>query len=72
MMQAEVVNRLRLNSGDRPRELALTPDGRTLLCVNTGSNTVSFIDPGSFIEVGRINVGKNPNSILIDQTGRRA
>jgi YVTN family beta-propeller protein len=72
IMQAEVVNRLRLNGGDRPRELALTPDGRTLLCVNTGSNTVSFIDPGSFIEVGRINVGKNPNSILIDQTGRRA
>ncbi len=68
---AEVVDRLKLNIGDRPRELALTPDGRFLLCVNTGSNTVSFIDPGSLHEVGRINVGKSPNSILIDQTGRR-
>jgi len=71
IVQAEVVNRLRLNGGDRPRELALTPDGRTLLCVNAGSNTVSFIDPGSFIEVSRINVGKDPNSILLDPTGRR-
>jgi YVTN family beta-propeller protein len=68
---AEVVDRLKLNIGDRPRELALTPDGRFLLCVNTGSNTVSFIDPGFLREVGRVNVGKNPNSILIDQTGRR-
>jgi YVTN family beta-propeller protein len=68
---AEIVDRLKLNIGDRPRELALTPDGRFLLCVNTGSNTVSFIDPGSLREVGRVTVGKSPNSILIDQTGRR-
>jgi len=41
----EVVDRIKLSGGDRPRELALTPDGRTLLVVNTGSNTVSIIDP---------------------------
>jgi YVTN family beta-propeller protein len=69
---AEVVDRLRLNTGDRPREVALTPDGRFLLCLNTGSNTISFIDPGSLLESGRVNVGKSPNSILIDLTGRRA
>jgi len=69
---AEVVNRLRLNTGDQPRELALTPDGKMLLAVNSGSNTVSIIDPVSLLELGRIDVGKGPNSILIDNTGRRA
>jgi len=71
ILAGEVIDRQRLSTGDRPHELALTPDGRFLLCVNTGSNTVSFIDPGSLLEVGRIQVGKSPNSILIDQTGRR-
>jgi YVTN family beta-propeller protein len=69
----EIINRARLNYGDRPIELALAPDGRTLLIVNNGSNTVSFIDPVSLIELGRINVGNGPHSILIDPTtGRRA
>jgi DNA-binding beta-propeller fold protein YncE len=68
----DIVNRMRLNSGDRPRELALTPDRRTLLTVNAGSNTVSFFDPSSLFELGRINVGNGPSSLLIDQTGRRA
>ncbi len=68
----DIINRIRLNSGDRPRELALTPDGRTLLTVNGGSNTVSFLDASSLFEGGRINVGNGPTSLLIDQTGRRA
>ena len=68
----DIINRMRVNTGDRPRELALTPDGRTLLALNTGSNTVSFLDSASLFELGRINVGNGPSSILIDQTGRRA
>ncbi len=68
----DVVNRIRLNMGDRPQEVALTPDGRLLLTSNTGSNTVSFIDTASVFENNRINVGNGPNSILIDQNGRRA
>jgi YVTN family beta-propeller protein len=73
VVAGEIVNRMRLNSGDRPRELALTPDGRTLLSVNRGSNTVSFLDPSSLFELGRINVGNGPSSILIEPiTGRRA
>jgi YVTN family beta-propeller protein len=69
----EIINRVRLHTGDRPQELALTPDGRLLLTVNAGSNTVSFIDPFSLFELGRVNVGNGPHSILIDPiTGRRA
>ena len=69
----EIINRLRLNQGDRPKEMALTPDGRLLLTVNAGSNTVSFIDSLSFFELSRVNVGNGPHSILIDpNTGRRA
>jgi len=68
----EIINRIRLETGDRPQELALTPDGRFLLVVNNGSNTVSFVDPISLFEVTRINVGSGPNSILIDSRGRRA
>lgn len=71
IMAGEVIDRLRLNTGDRPQELALTPDGRILLTVNRGSNTVSFINLDSFLEAGRMDVGKSPNSVLIDQTGRR-
>lgn len=68
----DIINRARLNYGDRPRELALFSNGRALLIVNTGSNTVSFIDSDSLLELARINVGNGPRSISIDQTGRRA
>ncbi len=68
----DIIDRIRLNTGDHPQELALTPDNRLLLTVNPGSNTLSFIDPTSLIEVSRIKVGNGPNSVLIDSTGRRA
>jgi YVTN family beta-propeller protein len=68
----DVTDRIRLNTGDQPQELALTPGNRLLLTVNHGSNTVSFIDATSLIEVKRIKVGNGPNSVLIDSTGRRA
>lgn len=67
----EITDRIRLNPGDRPRELALTPDGRTLFAVNTGSNTVSAIDLVPLFEAARIAVGNGPTSILIDRLGRR-
>lgn len=68
----EFVNRIKLAVGDRPNELALTPDGKILLSVNTGSNTVSFIDPASFIELSRVGTGYEPVSILVDRQGMRA
>jgi YVTN family beta-propeller protein len=72
ILAGQVTNRIRLTTGDRPLELALTPDGKTLLSVNPGSNTVSFIDPLSLLELKRVNVGNGPRSILIDPPGRRA
>ncbi len=72
ILSGNISERIRLNPGDEPRELALTPDGKTLLSANTGSNTVSFIDPVSALELTRLRVGNGPNSILVDQTGRRA
>jgi len=73
LLQGEVIERIRLLGGDRPLELALTPDGKTLLTVNAGSNTVSLIDAVSLNELTRIGIGlgTGPGSILLDATGRR-
>jgi len=67
-----VIGRGPLAVGDNPEELALLPDGKTLLVANTGSNTVSFVDAASLIETKRIQVGTGPQSVLVDRTGRRA
>jgi YVTN family beta-propeller protein len=72
LLSHDVINRIQMNTGDNPSEAALTPDGRTLLVVNSGSNTLSFIDPASNFETTRINVGNRPVSLLIDPTGSRA
>ncbi len=63
---------IRLLQGDAPAELALTPDGQTLLAVNTGSDTISFLDTTAMVERGRTGVGKRPRSVLIEKTGRKA
>ncbi len=70
--EGNMIKRLNLTAGDRPRELALTPDGRFLLTVNTGSSSVSIVDTLSLIEVNRIAVGNDPRSVLVDPVGRRA
>jgi YVTN family beta-propeller protein len=67
-----IVERTRVSPGDRPRELALTPDGRTLISANTGSNSISFFDAASLTRQERINVGAGPGSVVIDPSGRRA
>jgi YVTN family beta-propeller protein len=67
-----ILNRIRLTTGDRPTELALTPDGKVLLTVNKGSDSVSFVNPVNLTEMERITVGKEPGSILLDKTGRKA
>jgi YVTN family beta-propeller protein len=72
LLGTDVINRASLTIGDRPEEIALTPDGRTLLTANTGSNTVSVVDVASLVETRRIRVGNGPQSILIDRAGRRA
>jgi len=72
LLGMDVITRGPLTIGDRPEELALTPDRRTLLTANTGSNTVSVVDAASLVERKRIRVGSGPQSILIDRAGRRA
>jgi YVTN family beta-propeller protein len=68
----DVLERTRVSPGDRPRELALTPDGMTLLSVNAGSNSVTFFDAVSLARRERVNVGSGPGSVVIDPDGRRA
>ncbi|MBI5071141.1 MAG: hypothetical protein HZB56_23235 [Deltaproteobacteria bacterium] len=63
---------MRLQPGDRPGDLALTQDGRTLLAVNAGSRTLAFLDPASGMERGRVPVGEEPQALLLDRSGRRA
>jgi YVTN family beta-propeller protein len=72
LLSGKIINRTALSPGDAPREIALTPDGRTLLTVNYGTNTVSFIDTSSLTEVQRVQVGFAPCSLLMDSAGRRA
>lgn len=82
LLSNEIVNRIRLTNGDRPGDIALTPDGNTLLTVNTGSNTVSFVDPVSRLEIARLDLVNNrslqtqtakmPVSLLLDPSGKKA
>ena len=61
-----------LRRGDEPRDLALTPDGLTLLVVDGRSDTVSVIDTVAMVEVSRISVGRSPRTVLIDKRGTKA
>ncbi len=70
--EGAVLTRIRLAQGDAPGELALTPDGQVLLAVNTGSDSVSFIDPTAQVELSRVSVGRRPRSIILEKTGRKA
>ena len=66
------LSRIRLDVGDNPRELGLTPDGRLLVTVNGGSNSVSFVDPASLTVLKKVGVGEGPVSILMDRAGMTA
>ncbi len=72
LFNGTVIGRVKLNFGDNPIELALTPDGRTLVSVNHSSNTVSIIDAISRIELRRIRVGEKPTSAVVDPSGFKA
>jgi YVTN family beta-propeller protein len=65
------LSRIRLRPGDRPRDVALTPDGSVLVVVNEGSSTVSFVDPAAQVELDRVPTGQQPEFLLLDRAGRR-
>ena len=67
-----IIGRIPLTGGDDPAEVALTPDGGTLLSANAGSGTVSVIDARSQVETGRIRVGDAPRALLLNAAGTRA
>lgn len=72
LVSGEELGRARLRPGDRPQELALGSDGRTLVVTNRGSNSVAFVDGVALVEVGRANAGMQPTALLMDRSGRRA
>ncbi|MEJ2155195.1 MAG: YncE family protein [Desulfobacteraceae bacterium] len=72
LMKREKIESLRLFMNDRPVALALTPDGRTLVTANHGSNTVSLIDALAMVEISRISVGEGPTAVVITPSGLKA
>ena len=72
LIEEETIDRFKLNFGDRPVELALTPDGRTLVVVNYDSGTASIIDAISLFEIFRVKVGEGPTSVVMGPEGRKA
>lgn len=72
LLSNAAIDSVRLRSGDSPRELALTPDGGTLLVANAGSRTVSVLNVPSLAEASRIDVGESPQSVIVGEAGKRA
>ena len=72
ILKGDLIGRIRLKFGDEPIDLALTPDGRTLVSVNQASNSVSIIDAISMVEIESIRVGEGPHSVVLDPSGFKA
>jgi len=68
----ELTGRIPLNFSDEPVEIALSPDGRTLVTANTGSNTMSIIDTNSLREVGRVSLPWEPTSVVVGRSNADA
>ncbi|HEX6974315.1 MAG TPA: YncE family protein, partial [Vicinamibacterales bacterium] len=68
---AQIIERTRVSPGERPRELALSADGLTLIAANPGSNTITFFDALSLSRGERVSVGTAPGSLVIEPAGRR-
>ena len=68
----EILRRARLHSGDEPAEIALSPDGETLVSANYGSSTASIIETSALREVGRVRLPAEPTSVVMGESGQRA
>lgn len=59
--------------GRRPGQIALTPDGRTLVTANRGDGSLSIVDAGTLSETARVPLGAaHPHGVAVDATGSRA
>jgi len=72
LVTGSFISSIKLNFGDHPSELAITPDGRTLVSTNYGSNTVSIIDAIAMFQLQRVRVGQGPVSVVVDPSGFKA
>jgi YVTN family beta-propeller protein len=63
---------LPLIPGDDPAGLTVSPDGRTIVVANHGSNTVSVLDAPALTERSRVAVGLEPVAVVLAVDQRRA
>ena len=62
-----------VETGSRPAQIALTPDGRTLVVANRGDASLSVVDAATLVERTRIPLGaEHPHGVAVDAAGRRA
>jgi len=62
-----------VETGDGPAQIALSPDGRTLVVANRGDASLSVIDTRSMSEAARIPLEvEHPHGLALDAAGRRA
>lgn len=67
-----ILGRIPLRFGDEPSELVLTANGKTLLSLNRGSESVSVIDTASLFEIGRIRLLSEPTGIFLSERHNQA
>jgi YVTN family beta-propeller protein len=69
---AKIFLRLRLQLGDEPSEIALSPDGEILVSANYGSNTATVIETSGLRMVERIRLPAEATSVVMGGTGTQA
>ncbi|MBN1957137.1 MAG: YncE family protein [Desulfuromonadales bacterium] len=67
-----ILGRVPLRFGDQPSDLELSRDGRTLVCLNNGSESLSIIDTNSLFEIGRVRLPSAANDLFLDRDSLRA
>ena len=72
LIEEATIDRLKLNFRDKPVDLVLTPDRRTLVVANYDSGSASIIDANSLFEIFRVKVGEGPTSVVMGPAGRNA
>lgn len=60
----KIQDKLRLRPGDAPSELALSPDGHTLVAVNEETSSLSILNADPLYEQGRLLLSSSPRSVF--------
>jgi DNA-binding beta-propeller fold protein YncE len=68
----EILQRLQLNFGDEPIEIALSQDRELLVSANYGSNSSSIIETVSLREIGRVSLPSEPTDVVTSPVSPRA